>query len=275
MLAFLPAPPTNAIHIGVFQLRFYGMCIALGVLAAIWLAGRRWEARGGDRREIGQLAVWGLAGGLVGARLYHVATDFELYRHDLLGIFRVWSGGLGIWGGVALGVVTGLVVAHRRGLDLPRLLDAVAPALALAQAIGRWGNWFNQELFGRPTTLPWGLHVDLAFRPVGYERFATFHPTFLYESIWDLIVVGIVILVGTRKLVRPGYLFAVYAAAYSFGRFFTEYLRIDTAHRIGGLRLNDWTSIAVFVVASAIAIHGRQRPERAPITIQPTTGTPI
>ncbi|MER3452542.1 MAG: prolipoprotein diacylglyceryl transferase, partial [Acidimicrobiia bacterium] len=198
--------------------------------------------------------------GIVGARLYHVATDYQRYTDDPLRALRIWEGGLGIWGGVALGVLAGVVVARRRGYDLPGLFDAAAPALPLAQAIGRWGNYFNQELFGRPTTLPWALRVDPAHRPPGYEGFATFHPTFLYESLWNLAVVGIVLAVERRFRLRRGYLFVVYVAAYTFGRFFVEYLRIDPAHRILGLRLNDWTSVVVFVGAVALLVaRGRVR----------------
>ncbi len=260
LLASIPSPARGVLHLGPLPLRAYALCILGGVFAAVALAGRRWVARGGDERTIGDLAVWAVPAGLVGARLYHVVTDYQLYTHDPLGAFKIWEGGLGIWGGVAAGAGVGLWVAHRRHLNLGVLLDVVAPAIPLAQAIGRWGNWFNQELFGRPTTLPWGLRIDVANRPDGYERFTTFHPTFLYESLWCLIVVAIVLAVERRHVLRPGRLFAMYVAAYTFGRFWFESLRIDSAHHIAGLRLNDWVSVVVFVVAMTVVVSGRRRP---------------
>jgi len=255
---FIPSPSRGVVHIGPIPLRAYALCILAGVFAAIALARRRWVARGGAEHTIADLAVWTVPAGLVGARLYHVATDYQLYTHDPLGAFKVWDGGLGIWGGVAGGMLAGLWLAHRWHLDFAALLDTVAPALPLAQAIGRLGNWFNQELFGRPTTLPWGLRIDVANRPAGYTQYSTFHPTFLYELLWNLVVVAIVLAVERRYRLKPGRLFAVYVAAYTFGRFWTESLRIDPAHRIGGLRLNDWTSVAVFVVAMGFVLTGRR-----------------
>jgi prolipoprotein diacylglyceryl transferase len=263
LAALIPSPSRGVVHLGPLPLRAYALCILAGVFAAIALARRRWVARGGEERTIADLAVWAVPAGLIGARLYHVVTDYQLYTHDPAGALRVWDGGLGIWGGIAAGALTGLWVARRWGLDLRALLDAVAPALPLAQAIGRLGNWFNQELFGRPTSLPWGLRIDLANRPAGYEQYPTFHPTFLYELLWNLVVVAIVIAVDRRHRMKPGRLFAVYVAAYTFGRFWTEWLRIDPAHRIGGLRINDWTSVAVFVVAMGFVVTGRRGPDEA------------
>ncbi len=260
ILASIPSPSRGVLHLGPLPLRAYALCILGGVFAAVALAGKRWVARGGDERTIGDLAVWAVPAGLVGARLYHVVTDYQLYTDDPLGALKVWEGGLGIWGGVALGAGVGLWVAHRRHLDLAVLLDVVAPAIPLAQAIGRWGNWFNQELFGRPTSLPWGLRIDVANRPDAYAQSATFHPTFLYESLWCLVVVAIVLAVERRRVLRPGRLFALYVAAYTFGRFWFELLRIDSAHRIGGLRINDWVSVVVFVAAMAVVVTGRRRP---------------
>ena len=281
MLASIPSPSSGSLHLGPLQLRAYGLCIALGVYAAVALTARRYRQRGGDPALITAIAVWAVPAGIVGARLYHVITDYQLYfsagQHPLNAL-KIWDGGLGIWGGVLFGVVVGAIVARRHGADVGVLLDCVAPALPLAQAIGRWGNYFNQELFGRPTSLPWGLRISLSHRPVGYEQYATFHPTFLYESIWDLCVVGICLLVERRLRLRKGTLLAVYVAAYTFGRFFTEYLRIDKAHKIGPLRLNDWTSVVVFVgtvIVLVVTNRGSQResdsPETAPAT---ATGTP-
>ena len=254
--ASIPSPSRGVLHLGPFPLRGYALCILLGIFAAIAFAGRRWAARGGDRRTISDIAVWAVPGGLVGARLYHVATDYQLYTDRPLDALRIWDGGLGIWGGVAGGALTAWWVARRWDIDFWSLADAVAPALALAQAIGRWGNWFNQELFGRPTSLPWGLEIDPAHRPPRYASSATFHPTFLYESLWNLVVVGIVLAVEKRVRLGKGRLFAVYVAAYTFGRFWIELLRIDPAHKILGLRVNEWTSVVVFVVAMAFVVTG-------------------
>jgi prolipoprotein diacylglyceryl transferase len=262
LLAYLPSPSSNGIQIGPLRLRAYGLLIALGVFAAIWLADRRWRARGGEPGTVASLAMWAVPGGLIGARLYHLATDYELYTNHPLNMFKVWQGGLGIWGGIAGGVGASAIYLHRHHLSMRDMMDTVAPALPLAQAIGRLGNWFNQELYGRPTTLPWGLKIDAVHRPAAYATAHTFQPTFLYESIWDLIVVAIVLLVEKRVRLRRGYLFAVYVAAYTFGRFFTEYLRIDFAHKFLGLRLNDWTSIILFAVATVLLLtKGRAGPD--------------
>jgi len=258
LLASIPSPSTNSIHLGPLRLRAYGLLIALGVFAAVWLADRRYRARGGAPGTISALALWAVPGGLIGARIYHVITDYELYTHHLLNILKVWQGGLGIWGGIAGGVAGAAIYLHRHDIPLREMMDVVAPALPLAQAIGRWGNWFNQELFGRPTTLPWALQISPAHRPDAYARFATFQPTFLYESLWDLAVVALVLVIERRVRLRRGYLFAVYVALYTFGRFFTEYLRIDFAHKFLGLRLNDWVSVLVFATAATLVlVRGR------------------
>jgi prolipoprotein diacylglyceryl transferase len=262
LFAAIPSPSSNSITIGPLTLRAYGLLIALGVFAAVWLTDRRWRARGGEPGTISAIALWAVPGGLIGARLYHVITDYELYTHHPLNAFKIWAGGLGIWGGIAGGVLAGALYARRHHLDLAALLDAVAPALPLAQAIGRWGNYFNQELFGRPTTLPWALKISPANRPTAYLRSSTFHPIFLYEFIWDLVVVALLLLIERRVRLRKGYLFACYVALYTFGRFFIEYLRIDFAHKFLGLRLNDWVSLLVFA-GSVVVLwrYGRPAPE--------------
>ncbi len=242
------------------RLHVYGLMIALGIVAAVWLAQRRWSAIGGQPGTMSALAVWGVPGGLIGARLYSLATSWQVDTsgHPLWAL-EVWRGGLGIWGGVVGGIALGSVGVRRAGLRLAPLVDCVAPAFALAQAIGRWGNYFNQELYGWHSNLPWAVRID---HPDGAgSAAATFQPTYLYECIWDLIVCVLVIQVERRFRIRRGYLIAVYAALYTFGRFFTEWMRIDNAHRFLGLRLNDWTSIVVFVVASAILLlKGRAGP---------------
>ena len=263
MLASIPSPGRDSIDLGPLHLRAYGLIIALGVYVAVQWARARWEARGGKASDITDLAVWCVPAGLVGARAYHVITDWQLFRGRWLDVFKIWEGGLGIWGAVVGGAVAGLIVAQRRGFDKAAVFDTAAPVIPLAQAIGRWGNWFNQELFGRPSTLPWALRIDPGHRPAGYERYATFHPTFLYECLWDLLVVAIVLYVERRFRLRPGRLFAVYVAAYTFGRFWVELLRIDPANRIVGLRVNDWVSLFVFAAAVGVLVVSG-RPQRAP-----------
>ena len=261
VLASIPSPPWNALRLGPVQLHFYGLMIAVGVVLGAAFADRRWVQRGGTQGEIGRLAVWAVPAGVIGARLYHVITDYEIYTHNPWKAFAIWDGGLGIPGGIAAGVITGLVVARHRNLSLPLLLDSIAPALPLAQAIGRWGNWFNQELFGRPSTLPWAVRIDLAHRPFGLEHYTSFQPTFLYESLWNIAVVGVVLLVERRNMLRPGRLFAVYIAGYALGRFFVERLRIDFAHTIAGLRVNEWISVFAFTIAIGFVVTGRRRPD--------------
>ncbi len=239
----------------------YGLMIALGVILGLELARRRWAARGGDPDDMYAIAMWAVPAGLIGARLYHVITDNELYRGgNWYQAFFIWNGGLGIPGGIIAGVGVGVGVARRRGIRIPTGLDVVAPSLALAQAIGRWGNYFNQELFGRPTTVPWGLEVDPAHRPPGLEQFATFHPTFLYEMVWNLALVCVLILIDRRRVLRPGRIFALYLGGYFLGRLWVEALRSDEANKILGLRVNIWTSaIAIAGVAVFLAVRGLPR----------------
>jgi prolipoprotein diacylglyceryl transferase len=253
--ASIPSPDSGAIHIGSLQLRAYGLMIALGVIAAVWLSGRRMAQRGiATQEDASAIALWAVPAGIIGARIYHVITDPELFRGQWYKALYIWEGGLGIWGGIALGVAVGLIVAKRRGLPLLPLLDCVAPALALAQAIGRWGNYWNQELFGGPTTLPWGLEIDLANRPAGYEQYTTFHPTFLYESLWNLALCGALLWIDKYHRLRPGRLFVLYVAGYTFARFFIERLRIDDANTILGLRVNEWVSAIIFLGATAFLV---------------------
>ncbi len=261
--ASIPSPSSSSFELGGLRLTAYGLMIALGVVAAVELARSRWRARGGDPDDIGTLAIWAVPAGLVGARLYHVATDWNrLYADAPLDAVKIWDGGLGIPGGIALGVAVGLIVARRLGINLPVGLDMVAPALPLAQAIGRLGNWWNQELYGRPTDLPWGLEIAPEHRQAGYEAFATFHPTFLYEMLWNLALVGFLIWIDRRGVLRPGRLFAVYVLGYGLGRLWVEMLRIDTATRLAGLRVNEWMSLTIIVGAAAFLVLGglRRRP---------------
>lgn len=249
VVASLPSPSRNVIEIGPLTLRFYGIMIALGVVAAVWLAQRRWEQRGGDPDDIGRIAVWAVPAGLVGARLYHVITDWRSFQGRWGDVYKIWEGGLGIPGGMLAGVLVGLWAARRLGLDLPGVVDAVVPGLPLAQAIGRWGNWFNQELFGGPTDLPWALEIDPEHRPARYATESTFHPTFLYESLWNLALVALLVWIDRKRVVRPGSLIAVYVAGYATGRLWIEAMRIDPASHILGVRVNIWTSLVALALS--------------------------
>jgi len=258
LIASIPSPPGKSIGIGPVQLRAYGLAIAVGVLAAVWFAQRRYARRGGDPEDLAAIAMWAVPMGLVGARLYHVVTDYQRFQGRWWSVVAVWEGGLGIPGGLLAGVITGVVLARRRGLEVPTLLDVVAPAIPIAQAIGRLGNWFNQELFGRPTDLPWALRIDEAHRPAGLEDVALYHPTFLYEALWNLALAALLVWIGRRWDPEPGQLFAGYVAGYAAGRFWVEALRIDPATEILGTRVNLWVSGSVFVIGAAIlAVRAR------------------
>jgi prolipoprotein diacylglyceryl transferase len=238
VLAWIPSPPSNGFHVGPFFVHAYGLAYVVAVIAAVAIASRRWERAGGERGLVREVAVWGVPAGLVGGRLYFLATSWNEVPNHWWGPFAIWQGGLGIWGGIAGGTLAGLWVLRRRGADIPRFLDAAAPALLVAQAIGRIGNYFNQELFGGPTSLPWALRISPAHRPPGYEQYATFHPTFLYELIWNLLLAGALVWLGRHRRIRAPGLFALYVAGYSGFRIFEELLRVDPAHHILGLRLN-------------------------------------
>ncbi|MFF7631720.1 prolipoprotein diacylglyceryl transferase [Kitasatospora sp. NPDC008050] len=272
-LAYIPSPSRGVIHLGPIPLRAYAFCIIIGVAVAVWLGSKRWVARGGAKHTVGDIAVWAVPFGLVGGRLYHVITDHQLYfdpGQNPWNAFKIWEGGLGIWGAIALGAVGAWIGCRRRGVPLPAYADAIAPGIALAQACGRWGNWFNQELYGKATTLPWGLHIHKV-NPDGTVTDGIFQPTFLYESIWCVGVAFLVLWADRRYRLGHGRAFALYVAAYTVGRAWIEYLRIDEAHHILGLRLNDWVSIVVFLGAVAyLVIVGRKRPGReAPDSIDP------
>jgi prolipoprotein diacylglyceryl transferase len=226
----------------------YGLTLLVAILACVWITGRRWVGRGGDWDLIFRCAVWGVAFGIVGARLYHLATSWNEVPDEWWGPFAIWKGGLGVWGGIGLGVIAGYVVARRAGVDTALLADCLAPGLLVAQGIGRFGNWWNQELFGKPTDLPWGLEIAPENRPVAYLDDATFHPTFLYEAIWDFAAAGALLLIGRRFRIRPPGLFALYVTLYCFGRFWVELLRIDATHEFAGLRLNAWVAAIGFVL---------------------------
>jgi prolipoprotein diacylglyceryl transferase len=248
----IPSPSTNIWYIGAFPLRAYALCIIAGIIVALIIATRRWQARGGTADSMELMVVVGVPFGIVGARLYHVITDYQLYfgpGRQPLDALKIWQGGLGVWGAIAFGVLGGYLVARRRKIAFPAVLDAIAPAILVAQAIGRLGNWFNQELFGRPTALPWGLEIATEYRPAGYTQFATFHPTFLYEILWSLAAALLLVWLDRRFRLGHGKVFALYVMLYCAGRFWIEALRIDTVNEIGGFRLNNYTALIGFVVA--------------------------
>jgi prolipoprotein diacylglyceryl transferase len=247
--AFISSPSSNGFHVGPLFVHAYGLMYVLGASAAIFFTVRRWQRHGGRRELVYEVAMWGFPAGLVGGRLYNVATSWNEVPHHWWGPFAIWKGGLGIWGGIAAGALVGLWRLRRAKADIPAFMDAAAPGLLVAQAIGRIGNYFNQELFGAPTTLPWGLHIDPAHRPSGYERYATFHPTFLYELVFDLTLAAVLIALGRTRRVRAPGLFALYVAGYSGFRIFEELLRVDPSHHILGLRLN-------LYVASILTVAG-------------------
>ena len=268
ILASIPSPSSGVLHLGPIPIRAYALCIIAGIVVAVMVTDRRLQARGGPAGVTAEIATWAVPFGLVGARIYHVFTNPELYwgshGQGTVAAFELWHGGLGIWGGVAGGALGAYIGCRRHNVDYATFADALAPGIVLAQAIGRFGNYFNQELFGRPTSLPWGLEISPQNRPPGYEQSATFHPTFLYESLWDIAVALLVIWADRRWKLRHGRAFALYVALYTFGRFWVESLRIDDAHKFLGLRLNDWTSILVFIGAVAYFVLRRDADDRDP-----------
>ena len=273
-LLAIPSPDQGTWYLGPLPLRGYALCIILGIVAAIWIAERRWVARGGRAGEISDLAVWAVPFGLVGGRLYHVLTDSGRYfgeGGDPWAALYVWQGGLGIWGAIALGALGVVVGARRRGIRLLPVLDAMAPGVLVAQAVGRWGNWFNQELYGEPTTLPWGLEIDPAFWPsgaaeaLGLTPGTLFHPTFLYEFLWNLAAFAVVLWADRRFRLGHGRVLALYVMTYTAGRAWIENLRIDDVELddVLGLRLNVWTALVLLVAATAYFVWaGRRHPGR-------------
>ena len=264
MLASIPSPSFNSIDIGPFSLNLYGLMIALGVVAAVWLFGRRLEERQiGTADDASAIAIWAVLAGVIGARLYHVATDWDLFADDLGRIPQIWKGGLGIPGGLLFGVPVGLYLAKKRGIPLAAAATCAAPAIPLAQAIGRWGNYFNQELYGRPTDLPWALEIDNP--PDIYAIGTTFHPTFLYESLWSLGLCLLLLWIDRRFRPAPGQLFVMYIMGYGIGRFWVEGLRIDRADEFAGLRLNQWVALVAVVVSGVLLAWMRRHPIAEPV----------
>lgn len=278
LLAYLPSPPQGVWEIGPFPLRAYAICIIIGIIVAIWWGEKRWQARGGEAGTVLDVAVFAVPFGLIGGRLYHVATDWQKYfgaDGNPMDALKIYQGGLGIWGAVFFGAIGAWIACRIYKIPLPALGDAVAPAILLAQAIGRLGNYFNQELYGRETDLPWGLEIYLRFDDSGRldmmngvssgEVHSIVHPTFLYELIWNVLVVVALVLIDRRFRIGHGRLFALYVAGYCFGRFFVELMRDDEATQIAGIRINSFTSGLVFLAAVAyvlFATKGRETPEQ-------------
>jgi prolipoprotein diacylglyceryl transferase len=260
--AFIPSPSQGVWHLGVIPIRAYALCIIAGVIVAVWVGERRYRNIGGRPGMMMDVATWAVPFGLVGARIYHVVTDPELYfqpGRDWAGIFKIWDGGLGIPGAIALGALGAWIACRRAGVRLGPVAGAAAPGIVLAQAIGRWGNWFNQELYGRPSTLPWAVEISPVHRMPGFENIATYQPTFLYESIWDIGVALLVIWAMRRFRMTGDRGFALYAAAYGVGRFITESLRIDYANHFLGLRVNQWMAILIFAGGAVYLYQTRHK----------------
>ena len=276
VLAYLPSPSTGVLHLGPVPLRAYALCIIAGVVLAVVMGNRRFVARGGQDGAVADVATIAVPFGLVGARVYHVVTSPGPYLEDPVRALYVWQGGLGIPGGILGGVLAGWLVCRRRGIRPGAFADAIAPGVALAQAVGRFGNWFNQELFGRPTTLPWGLRIDPEHRPARYADVETFHPTFLYESLWCVGVALVVLGADRRWRLSGGRVVALYRALYAVGRDWIDALRVDEAHTLLGLRLNDWVMAVVLAgsVAYLVARRGHRREEVVQEGVRPTEPSP-
>ena len=261
ILASIPSPSQGVWHLGPIPVRAYALCIIAGIVVAAWITRQRWAARGGRADDVLDVTLWAVPFGIIGGRLYHVITDPELYftaGQKPIKALYIWDGGLGIWGAVALGALGAWIGCKRRGIKLWAFADALAPGLVLAQAIGRFGNYFNQELYGGPTTLPWALRIDPAHRPADTPAVALYHPTFLYESLWCVGVFFLLLWAEKRFQLSFGRLFALYVAAYTVGRAWVEALRVDHANHFFGLRLNDWTSLVVFLSAVTYLVLARR-----------------
>ena len=263
VLATIPSPTQGVWNLGPLPIRAYALCIIAGIIVCCWISERRWVARGGAPGDVLDIAVWAVPFGIVGGRIYHVITTPEPYfgrGGEPLKAFAIWEGGLGIWGAIALGGVGAWIGCRRRKIPLPAFADAIAPGILVAQAIGRLGNYFNQELYGKPSALPWALEIDPVHRVAGFLDAATYHPTFLYELLWDLLAAAVVVWADRRFQLSHGRAFATYVALYCLGRGWIELLRIDTAEHFFGLRLNVFTSIVLGVLAVAYLVVQRGRP---------------
>jgi prolipoprotein diacylglyceryl transferase len=267
MEQLIPSPSLSSFSVGPLTIHFYALCIITGIAAAIWIGRKRYANLGGNPDDVSEVAIWAVPFGIIGGRIYHVITSPAQYfgaNGNPVDALRIWEGGLGIWGAISLGAVGAYLYfrTHKTTLNFRQLLDSLAPGVVVAQAVGRIGNYFNQEVFGKPTELPWGLEIDPVNRPDGFESYATFHPTFLYELLWCLVVAVLLIkLPGFLKQItsKQGDIFALYILGYTLGRVWIESLRIDEANLILGLRLNIWVSLIVLITASAYLIASKRR----------------
>lgn len=253
MILSIPSPPINGFNLGPVTIRFYALCLIAGIFAAWAIGSRRWRARGGRPETFETAILWAIPIGIIGARLYHVLTHLGDYFGPGINpwsVFFIWEGGIAIYGAIGFGALGAWLACRRMGARFAALADALAPGIAVGQAIGRFGNWFNQELYGQPTDLPWGLEIDPAHRAPGFEQYATFHPTFAYEALWDIGVAGILLWADRRFTLGRGKVFALYLALYASGRFFTEGIRLDYSYdTFGPIRFNQ-------AVAGLIALVG-------------------
>jgi prolipoprotein diacylglyceryl transferase len=264
VLSFIPSPPSNGIHIGSLFIHYYGLMYVVGITLAVIITRHRWRAMGGNPDLVGDVAIWAVPAGLIGARIYFdITTPNDIPPH-WWGVFAIWSGGLGIWGGIAGGAAAGVWRVRRAGASAGQFANAIAPALLVAQAVGRVGNYFNQELFGKPTSLPWGLDISPAHRPAGYLGYGTFQPTFLYEIIWDLALAALLVWLGNHRRIRPWGLFALYVAGYSAFRIFEESVRIDSSEHFLGLRLNFYVAAVLTIIGLAWFVKAQRGPALLP-----------
>lgn len=267
MIASIPSPPISGFDLGPLTIRFYALALIAGIFAAWFIGVRRWQARGGTSATFETVILWAIPVGIVGARIYHVLTHLGDYFGPGINpwsVFFIWEGGIAIYGAIGFGALAAWLACRREGARFPALADALAPGIAVGQAIGRFGNWFNQELYGQPTDLPWGLEIDPAHRAPGFEAFDTFHPTFLYESVWNLLVAGTLVWADRRFVLGRGKVFALYIALYGFGRFFTEAIRLDYSYdTFGPIRFNQAMAGLIFLAGVVLfAWLAKYRPGR-------------
>jgi prolipoprotein diacylglyceryl transferase len=271
---YIPSPPINSFHIGPLDIHFYALGYIIGITLAILITRRRWRAIGGDPDLVNDIALWVVPAGIIGGRIYFDITTPADIPHVWYGALAVWTGGLGIWGGVALATLVGAWRLRRAGITVGPFANAIAPALLVAQAVGRIGNYFNKELFGKPTTLPWGLQIPYTYRvqggiPAQDLHFATFQPTFLYELIWDLALAAFLVWLGHHATIKPWGLFALYVAGYSAFRIFEESVRIDSSVYILGLRLNLYIAVILTVTGLVWFVLAQRRPDRPVVVRSP------
>ena len=264
---YIPSPPVNGFHIGPLDIHYYALGYIVGIIFAVLITRWRWAALGGDPDLVLDIALWVVPAGIIGGRIYFDITTPDDIPHVWYGVFAVWTGGLGIWGGVLLATLVGAWRLRKMGITVGSFANAIAPALLVAQGIGRIGNYFNKELFGKPTTLPWGLEIPFNYRPSGYGQFATFQPTFLYELIWDIALAVFLIWLGHRFKIKPWGLFALYVAGYSAFRIFEESVRIDSSEYFLGLRLNFFVAVFGTVAGLIWFVVAQRRPEK-PIVVR-------